>query len=290
MSAQSFVTNLELRESNPDGTEGAGLSHTAEGLFLLHVLEMAAQGEPKGGVAIVHGAGDHGGRYQELGEILTERGWAVALPDLRGHGQSEGERGHSWGMPEPVRDLASVLDHLAYRLPDAPKAIVATGLGGLYALAFALDHPDALAKLVLVNPLLDPKPEAPAKKGGLKGLFGKPKPTDPGRWTFGASELLTDAAEQRAWESDQHTHGIATLHVAQHLPDQAKAVRERAGSLTTETLLVLGEADTVADPALAERLLDGKATVRRVAGARHDLLHEASWRDEAQAIAEWLGG
>ena len=94
---ESFATYLELRESDEDGEVAAGLSHTAEGLVLFHVLEVAARGEPRGIVSIVHGAGDHGGRYEELAAVLAEAGWAVALPDLRGHGKTEGERGRSAG-------------------------------------------------------------------------------------------------------------------------------------------------------------------------------------------------
>ena len=120
---EPLTTYLELRESAEDGSEGAGLSHSAEGLVLLHVLEIAAHGEPRATVTVVHGAGDHGGRYTDLASALAGQNFAVALPDLRGHGRSEGQRGHSWGWREIVRDLQSVQDHLAYRLPVAPKVL-----------------------------------------------------------------------------------------------------------------------------------------------------------------------
>src|SRR5689334_25446616 len=87
-SREPFVTYLELRESAPDGSLGAGLSHKSKGLVLLHVLELAAYGEPRGAVTFVHDAGDHGGRYLGLARVLAGDGWSVALPDLRGHGRS----------------------------------------------------------------------------------------------------------------------------------------------------------------------------------------------------------
>ena len=59
---QAFATYLELRASTDDGREAAGLSHSSEGLVLLHVLEVAAHGEPRGSVTVVHDAGGHGGR------------------------------------------------------------------------------------------------------------------------------------------------------------------------------------------------------------------------------------
>ena len=62
----------------------------------------------------------------------------TALPSMRGHGGTEGERGHSAGRKEVVRDLTEIQDHLAYRMPDAPKVLphaeamkenIATALG-----------------------------------------------------------------------------------------------------------------------------------------------------------------
>lgn len=286
--SQAFVTNLELRASNPDGTEGAGLSHSSEGLFLLHVLELAAEGEPRGGVAVVHGAGDHGGRYQSLAESFAASGWAVALPDLRGHGSSEGDRGHSWGLPEPVRDIGAVLDHIAYRLPDSPKAVVGQGLGGLYALAFALQNPGSLAKLVLINPMLEPKPTAPGKPGGLKGLFKKPQPTDTGTWPFGADALLADDSARRAFEADSKTHFETTRHVAENLPSEAAAICAKASGLSVPTLLVLGTDDPVAPPAKARELLGSKAEILEVPGARHDVLNESGWEATAERMVTWM--
>src|SRR5688572_12599850 len=102
--SEPTVTYLELRESNPDGSVAAGLSHTGKGLVLLHVQELAAAGEPRGAVTIVHDAGGHGGLFLGVGRRLAAAGWAVALPDLRGHGNSEGPRGHTHGVQEVVRD------------------------------------------------------------------------------------------------------------------------------------------------------------------------------------------
>ena len=70
-SGEPFVTNLELRESAADGSVGAGLSHSSKGLVLLHVLELAAYGEPRGAITFVHDAGDHGGRYLALARALA---------------------------------------------------------------------------------------------------------------------------------------------------------------------------------------------------------------------------
>ena len=170
---EAFATYLELRESTPQGDQSAGLSHSSEGLVLFHVLEVAAHGEPRGIVTVVHDAGEHGGQFEPLAHALAEKNFAVALPDMRGHGRSEGPRGHSNGLREVYRDLDEVQNHLAYRLPEAPKVLVGHGLGALYCANYALGNPGALAGLVLAAPLVEPRFELPQNKKGLMSMFAK---------------------------------------------------------------------------------------------------------------------
>jgi len=290
MSVLSTVTNLELRDSNPDGTEGAGLSHTAEGLFLLHVLELAGAGEPTGAITIVHGAGGHGELYRGPGEYFAERGWAVALPDLRGHGHSEGPRGHCWGLPEPVRDLDSICDHLAYRLPDAPKVVIATGLGALYAAAYGLALPDRVAALVLISPDLSPTMPEPPKASGLKAMFNKPKPTDEGSIGITGEQLTADASAASAWGSDPLVHDRVTRHTAQKVPREAAGVAARVKELAMPTLVLHGADDPLGDAKASQALAGGNVEVRVVEGRKGDLLRESDWSERCEEIAAWLEG
>lgn len=285
---QSTITNLELRESNTDGSEGAGLSHTAEGLFLLYCLEMAGAGEPRGGVTIVHDQSDHGGRYTDLATRLVRDDWALALPDLRGHGQSEGPRGHSWGIKEPLRDIDSVQDHLAYRLPDHPKILVGIGLGALYSLAYAQAHGDRVQGLVLVGALLEPSFPSPPKPGGLKGLFKKPAPTDEAELGWSAAALTGDGAQQSAYAADPLVHGKVTRHLAERIGAEAAQVRSAATSMSVPTLAFHGAEDSIASIATVEALARDGFELRRVEGAKHDLLHESGADGLCDQIGEWI--
>ncbi|MCZ6596932.1 MAG: alpha/beta fold hydrolase [Planctomycetota bacterium] len=286
---QAFVTNLELRESNPDGTEGVGLSHQAGGMLLLHVLELAAYGEPRGCVTVLHDAGDHGGRYEELAHVLAAAGWAIALPDLRGHGQSEGERGHSWGRNEVVRDIDAILDHLAYRMPEEPQVLIGQGLGALYVLAYCLDRPERVAAAVVAAPLLTPRFGLPQKKKGLAGMFKKVGPTSPGSIGWRAEALTTDPAQQSAWSGDALVHDVITLRAGQEAAAMAADVVRRAGAITTPVLILQGTADPLADPAAAQALGNGALEVRLFDGLHHDLFHERGAEEVMQAVRDWIG-
>jgi len=233
---EPFVTYLELRESTPEGEQASGLSHSSAGLVLLHVLELAAAGEPRGAVTVVHEAGEHGGRYLELARALAAAGWAVALPDLRGHGRSEGVRGHSNGVKEILRDLGDVQDHLAYRQPEAHKVLLGHGLGALWALAYACEKPDAIAALVLVAPRLQPKFELPSRPGGLLKAFKKVGPEAVGRLGFGTAG---DA-------SDPLRHDLITLRAGEQALDAAAKYAPRLAQLALPVLNTATDAEVVA--------------------------------------------
>lgn len=284
------VTNLELRSSNPDGTEGAGLSHTAEGLHLLHVYEIAGDGEPRGGVTIVHDLGEHGMRYQALANRLVNDGWALALPDLRGHGASEGPRGHSWGVPEPVRDIGSVQDHVAYRLPDHPKVLIGIGVGALYAAAYAVEQPGAVTALVLAGPVLEPTLESPPSAGGLKGLFKKPKPLDEGALGWGPERRFASASARSDFAADAKNHDTITRHTADRLPGEARGMRAKIDALSIPKLVIHGDGDAIA-PLASSAGLEGAGGERWVVeGAGHGVFNDEGCEALCDRVASWIDG
>ena len=286
---ESFATYLELRESDDEGDVAAGLSHTAEGLVLFHVLEVAARGEPKGIVAVVHDAGDHGGRYEGLAATLAEEGWAVALPDLRGHGKTEGERGHSAGRKEVVRDLDEVLQHLAYRLVGAPKTLIGVGRGALHALALCTDRLGLVDRLVLVGPELSPKQSLPEVKKGLLGkMLGRVGPLSEGTLDRSAQEVSADPDMARAWSSDELVHDVVTLRAgeeASRLAQEADSMLRGAG---VPVLVLLGGEDAVGArewPAAEET---AGVEVKIYPAGRHHLFHDAVREEVLADLSAWL--
>ena len=285
-----FLTNLELRESTETGEAASGLSHASmKGMLLLAVLELAARGEPRGAVTVVHDAGDSGARYRDLARVLADEGWAVALPDLRGHGQTEGERGHSAGLKEVWRDLAEIQNHLAYRMPDEPKVLVGQGLGALYAASYALENRGTLAALVLVAPLHEPRFVAPEAPGGLRKLLGKKlTPRSPGRVGWTGEQLTADPERAAAWGRDSATHDVITLRAIEEAQRAARTALPRLGEAGVPVLVVHGAADPIADVGRSRALAGGPVEVQVFEGLRHHPLQERDAARVHRSIASWL--
>ena len=106
-------------------------------------LEMFAQSwepddAPKAVVCLVHGLGEHSGRYTHVGKVFTDAGFALAGFDLRGHGKSGGSRGHLPSFDAFLNDIAGFEKQVDAHFPNLSRFLYGHSLGGILVLNFAL--------------------------------------------------------------------------------------------------------------------------------------------------------
>ena len=101
-------------------------------------------------IFLIHGLAEHLGRYEHIGAFFAEKGWRVTALELRGHGESEGKRGHTESWDRYVEDVQAAMGTIGKEM-----TIVAHSMGGLVTLA-AMMHPMApkVHSVVLSNPLI----------------------------------------------------------------------------------------------------------------------------------------
>src|SRR5580698_2447407 len=104
-------------------------------------------------VLIVHGLGEHSGRYEQLAQWFLARGYAVRSYDQRGHGQTPGQRSALRHGDDLLEDLATVYIDYANGLPHAPL-LLGHSMGGLVAARTVLDGRIAPPALLLSSPAL----------------------------------------------------------------------------------------------------------------------------------------
>jgi lysophospholipase len=114
----------------------------------------------------------HGEPYGSIAAGFTSRGLVLVVPDLRGHGRSEGKRGEL-AEPHILRaDLGAVIDVVRQRYPGAPVVLAGESMGGLLAADYAWRGEQRLAGLALLAPAFALSGDQ-FKPGALvKDLFG----------------------------------------------------------------------------------------------------------------------
>ena len=115
-------------------------------------------------LAVVHGYGEHGGRYRWLGEDMAARGYAVHVYDLRGHGRSAGRRGQIRRFDDYLDDTAVFLDEVRREQPGKPLVLLGHSLGGLICRRFAEERRPRPAGLILSSPFSAPGRASPDRQ------------------------------------------------------------------------------------------------------------------------------
>lgn len=261
----------------------------ARGPRLFFRLSAPAQAA-RGVVLLTHGYGEHSERYLEVIEGWTLRGLAVVAYDLRGHGRSEGARGHIQSFQEYLDDAADVVEQLGRREEwprGAPLVLFGHSLGGLISTEFALSAQSRFCGLALTSPFFGLKLEVPAVKKFLGRAMSRAVPRFAQPAGLKGAELTHDADIAARYDADP----LGVRHVTARWfteTERAQAdVLARARELRLPLLCLVAGDDRVASSAAAERVIglaqSQDKEFRLLPGLYHEVLNELS---RAQFIAE----
>ncbi|SFG79137.1 Lysophospholipase, alpha-beta hydrolase superfamily [Palleronia marisminoris] len=121
---------------------------TSAGGVRIHMRSWGAEGAPRAVVVICHGVNSHGGQYGWTAEQLTARGFAVFAVDLRGRGQSEGERFYVEDIADYVADVRGLIGIAKERHAGLPLYLLGHSAGGVVSCTYVLDHQDEIDGLI----------------------------------------------------------------------------------------------------------------------------------------------
>lgn len=273
------------------GTETLGWLTLADGRRLC--VHDWPQADARAGMLIVHGLGEHAGRYATLAAWLNARGYAVRSYDQRGHGRSPGRRGALSRPLELIDDLAGVYTDFAASLP-APPVLLGHSMGGLVALRAVLDRRVAPARLVLSSPAL--RAWTPAWEQALATRLARVVPNLPLRSALPFGALSHEASVVDAYRHDPLRSGWITPRLARFIFESGRHCIDAAAALPVPTLLLVAGADRLVDArgslafAAAARP-SGRLTVHVYEDLFHELFNEAEpGRGRVLAQLEaWLG-
>ena len=207
------------------------------------------EGAPQRGmVLLVHGLGEHVGRYDALARRLNGWGFAVRGYDQYGHGQSSGPRGGLTSDLRLLNDLADLVDATRMRMPAGmPLVLLGHSMGGLVAARFVSMQLRPVDALVLSSPALD------AGLGAVQKLLLATLPRIAPNLRVGngldADYLSHDRAVVAAYRADPLCHDRISARLARFIAEAGPATVARAAHWTVPTLLLWAGSDKLVNPA-----------------------------------------
>jgi len=240
---------------------------------------------PRAGVLLVHGLGEHSGRYEHVGEQLAAAGLETFGWDHRGFGASGGERAWIDRWSQFHDDVEDRLTAVRAALPGRPVVLYGHSMGGLIALGYAVSDRPAPDRLVLSAPGIDDA--VAAWKHALAPILARIVPHLRIANGIGPAMLSRDPARQEAARTDPLMLDASTTAFGAHAFAEQARVRAAAARLTIPTLVIHGLDDPIVPPASSEALAALPGVTRRAyAGVRHELHNEP---EGPQILADVIG-
>jgi alpha-beta hydrolase superfamily lysophospholipase len=248
-------------------------------------------GEPRGAVAMAHGASEHSGRYAWTGEQLAARGYALYALDHRGHGQSGGARAVIDRVDNAVADLGQLVGIAAESAGQAKPFLLGHSMGGFLALAFTTRRQDELRGLILSAPVAVLEAASPVQR--LAGHVLSAVAPKLGVYAIDSSTVSRDPEVVRDYDADPlNFHGKLPARTVHEMAQEVARFPESIRSITVPLLVQVGTGDQLVPPQSSE-LVYGWAssedkTIKHYDGLYHEILNEPE-RDAVVAdTLAWL--
>ena len=259
-------------------------------------LDLYAQGwipnqDIKGVILLVHGLGEHGGRYRVLGMDLCADGYALITYDFRGHGKSDGPRGHTPSYTAWLNDINGMLQEIRCQFYKQKIFLYGHSLGGNQVLNYILrENPDVVGAIV-TSPALQVVSMPAAWKFSLAVIANLILPIISLPNGLDLKYLSHNPDVVSAYENDPLTHDKISARAFISFFEAGKWAIDHASLLSIPLLLMHGVEDKITSPAASEDFAKKAGDICSLKlwdDSYHELHNELNRDDIVQTIVKWL--
>ena len=251
-------------------------------------------GPARGIVLILHGLGEHGGRYRHLVAALRRAGYVVYAHDHQGFGRSGGARAYVHAFHDYLSDITQVMSMARQRDSRLPCCLYGHSMGALLGLLYLMEVPGAADLAVISSPSLQPRNLSFINRV-LKQILvtlNRVRPTLTFRQRGSLDVLSRDWEEvERAMKDSLGVSYRSARWVAEFFESMQKA-RERAAEICLPILMMQGLADAVVMPSATQAFFSQVAssdkTLRLYDGYYHELHNDLGRERPISAVLDWL--
>jgi alpha-beta hydrolase superfamily lysophospholipase len=249
--------------------------------------------QPRATFAVVHGLGEHSGRYERFARAMAVRGLSVFAVDLRGMGQSEGRRGHLQRWADWIKDLETFVG-MVEEHPSAGEVIpLGHSFGGIVVLSAVIREALMSRRFVVSNPALRAAVRLPGWKLFLGRLSARMLPTLALSNEVDPASISREPAVVEAYRADPLVHDRITARLWSEWQAASEELRARAREIRTPFMLILSEADRLIDPEgareLARLATKSPPLVRSYPDRYHEPFNDLGCEEVFDDLAAWAG-
>jgi len=257
----------------------------------LFVRSLRPVGKARGVVLLVHGFNSHSGYYAWVADRLVQSGLAAYAVDLRGRGQSDGERFFVERMEDYVHDVETLAAIAREREPGLPVFVLGHSAGGVVACVYALEHQSELAGLVCESFAY----QVPAPDFALAVLKGLSHIAPHAHvLKLENKDFSRDPSAVQAMNEDKLiTNEVQPTQTVAAMVRADERLEKEIPLLKLPVLILHGTLDKATKPAGSQRFYDRTGskdkTLKLYEGHFHDLLNDVGREEVMADITGWIG-
>jgi alpha-beta hydrolase superfamily lysophospholipase len=242
---------------------------------------------------VVHGLSEHSGRYEEFGHALAESGINVYALDLRGHGASEGRRGHVERFDHYLQDLDRFRSEIQGTTEsDLPLFVLGHSMGGLIVARYIEEYESPFQGAIITSPWLATAMAVPRWKAMAASFLNKFLPSLPIDADVDDRYLSHDPLIITRYREDPLVHGKITPRLFAEASQAMGLVMQRSERIRIPVLLLLAGDDRIVDTrkseAFARSLTAPDVTIRVLPEYYHEVLNDYDRETVFKEIHDWI--
>jgi len=252
------------------------------------------EGKPKAIVCLIHGLGEHTGRYAHVSKALNDAGYALFGFDLRGHGQTGGARGHIPSLDVVMQDIHQFVDFQKQNRTNLPVFLYGHSLGGLLTLSYTIQHPDGLKGVIVSGAMLRSAFDEMKVKNVLAKFLGSIAPTITLTTGLDATGISRDPAVVEKYLKDPLVHDKGSTGLGRTILAAIDLCFARAKEFKPPLLIMHGRDDRLVYPSGSEDFakLAGETnqdvTLKLWDGMYHEIHNEPDQAEVFKFMIEWM--
>jgi alpha-beta hydrolase superfamily lysophospholipase len=236
--------------------------------------------KPVFSLIVVHGVGEHSKRYLSFAKKISAANGACYLYDQRGHGGSDGKRGHVAKFVNYSNDLLDIFEMVFSKSQGCPVFVYGHSMGSVVATLFALSYQAKIKGLILSGFPAIPSISIVGWPLKLIKSIRKIAPLQNIPTLLNPKHLCHDPNVWKAYEEDPMINKTVTLNWAAEFYSALKEIKNNIHNLFVPLLMLHGSDDKIAKLKGAQQTFQTihstDKTLQIYKGQRHELLNEVS--------------
>ncbi len=246
---------------------------------------------PKAVLCVIHGLGEHSGRYRQLAEFFNAQNISVLAMDNRGHGKSGGKKGHGHGYHLLLSDVEELMKKARAEHTEAPIFLMGHSMGGNFVGNFILkENVNELTGFILSSPWIKLAFEPPKWKVNLAKKVASVLPFFTQSNELNTAHLSRDNEVVKKYEADPLVHDKISVRLFTDCLTNGLELLKSDKKPKIPGLVFHGSADQITDPKASEEFAEKYENVEFVSieGSYHETLNDLDREKVLEILLTWI--